>query len=172
MSYDNHYTETEHLDVQFEVDGTQNYSGNTDDGVYGDSNDDNGFEDPSGHNGYHQHHDSTNGALDPGERGPEDDDNDDGARWPHPKKTKADLDMLIQYALAQASAAGLDVDSDGDEAETGEQGDERGASDVQHDRPYDESELDQHRNGHGYGADVEHNHEGHDNGEDAVEEMW
>ncbi|KIV83526.1 hypothetical protein PV11_05546 [Exophiala sideris] len=48
---------------------------------------------------------------------------DDGARWPYADKTKADLDMLIEYALAQATAAAIIVDSDGNEAESVEHDD-------------------------------------------------
>ncbi|KAK5454073.1 hypothetical protein LTS15_006073 [Exophiala xenobiotica] len=150
MSYDDeHYAEHEHLGLHLELDMTQQAGG---DG-YGDA-DDGGDGGYGGHNGYYgdeQQDGHTNSGHGTGQNG--EDDEDDGARWPHADKTKADLDMLIEYALAQASAAGLDVNSDGDEDEYGEHDDYNGGGhDDQHDDSYGDGETGQYDNDHGHGG--------------------
>ena len=82
--------------------------GNLDDGSYGDDNE---------FNGNYQQHGRTDGDHE--SVNSKDDNEDDGARWPHADKTNADLDMLIDYVLSQVSAAGLNIDGDSDEDDSG-----------------------------------------------------
>ena len=142
MSYDEDY---EYGEVQFgesqELNG-EGYGnlnnggygegyGNLDGGGYGEDYgnlDDDSYGDDNECNGNYQQHGRTDGDHEPVNS--KEDNEDDGARWPHADKTNADLDMLIEYVLSQAVAAGLNIDDDSDEDDSGEHDDcERGSKD-------------------------------------------
>lgn len=107
MPYVEDYTEHEYGDAHFDESQESNGEGdkNFDDGWYGDDNE---------VNGDYQQHGRTNGHHEPNGN---QDNGDDGARWPHADKSNADLDRLVDYVISKAIELGVVSDSKADDSD-------------------------------------------------------